>query len=132
MLKIKKQTTNMKKAIFLIGAALICMTAFAQKPETKPAPKSDTVYVDLSKAKVIVFKDSASENEPVKILPAKELGKGYVVIGDRQYWYNLLLFMKGSKNGNFSQQETENLQLPFYEFAAEWERIVQSMQQPKK
>jgi len=122
----------MKKVIFLIMAALFYMTALAQKPETKPAPKSDTVYVDLSKAKVIVFKDSASSKEPVKLLSAEALGKGDIVIGTRQYWYSLLVFMKGSKNGNFSQQEAEQLQQPFYQYAAEWERIVQSMQQPKK
>lgn len=119
----------MKKATLFIAAALMCVAAFGQKPETKQAPKSDTVYVDLSKAKVIVLKDSASSKEPVKMLSAEALAKYDVVIQTRQYWYSLLVFMKGSKNGNFTQQETESLQQPFYQYAAEWERVIQSMQQ---
>lgn len=126
------QTLNMKKTILLIAVSLMSVAAFSQKDSVKSAPKSDTVWVDISKAKVIVLIDGEKSKQPVKMLSAEALGKGDIVIGMPQYWYSLLLFMKGSKNGNFSQQETEQLQQPFYQYAAEWERIVQSMQQPKK
>lgn len=120
----------MKRTLTILAAMFITAAAFAQE-KPKQASKSDTVYVDLTKAKVIVILDSAKAKEPIKLLNAEVLGRYELVAAPKQYWYNLTIFMKGSKNGNFSQLEIEQLQQPFVQYAAEWEKVIQSMQQKK-
>lgn len=117
----------MKKAIFSFVLIASGLFAFAQE-KPKQASKSDTVYVDLSKAKIIVMMDSLSAKQPVKMLDAKAIAENDLVIAPKQYWYSLMMFMKGAKNGNFSQQEVESIQQPFYQYALDWERIVQNFQ----
>lgn len=121
--------TEMKKAITLAIVTMISITSFCQ--QQKPvavAPKSDTVYVDLSKAKVILLLDSANAKQPVKTIYVQVIASNEAVYATRQYWYNLLRWMKSGRNGDFSQMETEQLQAGFIQYAAEYERMLQQMQ----
>ncbi|MBI2283322.1 MAG: hypothetical protein HYU71_06415 [Bacteroidetes bacterium] len=117
----------MKTVVLFCIAAFITTASFGQEKS-----KGDTLYIDFSKVQTIIFTDSSKQKKPVKAYNTEALVKGDVLIATKQYWYQLLVFMKGSKNGDFTQQQTEQLQQPFYEYAVEWEKILQQSTQPKK
>jgi hypothetical protein len=125
----------MKRVITLTIAAFISAASFGQaEKKDSAAPKTDTVWVDASKAKVVAFIDSVGSKQPFKLLPVEGLAKADLVGGDKEYWYNLFKYMKQSRNGNYSAEELERLMEPFAQYALQYAQILETgrQRQPRK
>ena len=118
----------MKKTIFIASALMLSLTNFAQNQQPKIVPKTDTVYIDLSKVKVIVMLDSAHSKQPVRILQVEPLAKLDLVIANKQYWYNMAKFFRTAKNGLYSIEEIESLTSVWMPYAQAFEQALQAQQ----
>lgn len=116
----------MKKTILLAIAVIISAASFAQ-PKTMQAPKSDTVFIDVSKAKVIAFVDSTSK-VPFKYAQVLPLAQLDHVAMPKLYWWQLHDLLLSAKTG-LSAKELETFYRPFAEYARQYEYALQMQEQ---
>lgn len=121
----------MKKTILFAVAAIISAASFAQpKTEAKQALKNDTIFVDVSKVKVIAFFDSTSK-VPFKYVQALPLAQLDHLAMPKLYWWQLQDLLLSAKTG-LSAKELETFYRPFAEYARQYEYALQMQEQMKQ
>lgn len=120
----------MKKTILLIAAVIISTASFSQYKTEVKAPKSDTVFVDITKAKVIAFVDSTSKM-PFKYVQAVPIAQYDHIAMPKIYWWQLNDLLLSAKTG-LSAKELETFYRPFAEYARQYEYALQMQEQQRQ
>ncbi len=113
----------MKKTILLALAVIISASSFAQSK----APKSDTLFIDVTKVRVIAFVDSTSK-VPFKYAQVLPLAQLDHIAMPKIYWWQLYDLLLSAKTG-LSAKELETFYRPFAEFARQYEYSLQMQEQ---
>lgn len=118
----------MKKIIFILAAVIMSISAFSQKTVAKP--NTDTVFVDISKSKVIAFVDSAG-HKPFKSVDVASISQLDHIAMPKVYWWQLYDLLLSAKTG-LSAKELETYYRPFAIYAQQYEYALQMQQQQQQ
>lgn len=126
----------MRKTITLV-ITFISLSAFSQKKDTSNikfstssasmahSKGSDTLIIDS--AKFIELPDKTVVN----VASLQDALKSGIVVMPDTYWYNLYLFMKTSKNGEFTNLQQEQMLKPFLPYIQRYEKAQEEAQRSK-